>query len=180
MKQMANDARKEIYSTGKLEYNREAAKTYEAEVKSLDAKLYLADLNRPKEREANRLSESIVQRQLQDNPDISKDKMGKLRNRAMVEARLRVGANGKDSRIYFSDKEWEAIQAGAIHDTRLKQLLDASDKDRVKELALPKQSRTLTPAQISTMRAMQASGYTQKEIADRLGVSVTTVSKNLR
>ena len=180
MKQMANDARKEIYSTGKLQYNREAAKTYSAEVKSLESKLYLANLNKPKEREANRLAESIVQRQKQDNPDISKDKMGKLRNRAMVEARLRVGADGKSSKIYFSDKEWEAIQAGAIHDTKLKQLLDASDKDRVKELALPKQSRGLTPSQISTMKAMQASGYTQKEIADRLGVSVSTVSKNLK
>jgi len=180
MKQMANDARKEIYSTGKLTYNREAAKVYSKEVESLDAKLKLANLNKPKEREANRLAESIVQKQKQDNPDISKDKMGKLRNRAMVEARLRVGANGKESKIYFTDKEWEAIQAGAIHDTKLKQLLDASDKDRVKELALPKQSRTLTPAQISTMQAMRASGYTQKEIADRLGVSVSTVSKNLK
>lgn len=180
MKQMANDARKEIYSTGKLQYNREAAEIYSAEVKSLESKLYLANLNKPKEREANRLAESIVQKQKQDNPDISKDKMGKLRNRAMVEARLRVGADGKSSKIYFTDKEWEAIQAGAIHDTKLKQLLDASDKDRVKELALPKQSKGLTPSQISTMKAMQASGYTQKEIADRLGVSVSTVSKNLR
>lgn len=180
MKQMARDARKEIYSTGKLEYNREAAKVYSKEVESLDAKLKLANLNKPREREANRLAEEIVQRQKQDNPDISKDKMGKLRNRAMVEARLRVGADGKSSKIRFTEKEWEAIQAGAIHDTKLKQLLDASDKDRVKELALPKQSRTLTPAQISTMQAMRASGYTQKEIADRLGVSVSTVSKNLK
>ena len=180
MKQMANDARKELYDTGKLEYNREAAKTYRKEVESLEAKLVLANLNKPKEREANRLAEEIVQKQKQDNPDISKDKMGKLRNRAMVEARLRVGADGKHSRIYITDSEWEAIQAGAIHDTRLKQILDASDKDRVKELAFPKQERTLTPAQVSTMQAMYASGYTQKEIADRLGVSVSTVGKNLK
>ena len=55
-----------------------------------------------------------------------------------------------------------------------------ADADKVKKRAMPRQSTTLTTAQKNRIKAMAAAGYTQREIADKLGVSTSTVSATLR
>lgn len=177
MKALANTARKAYVSTGRLEYNPTAAKTYKTEVSRLNAALNTAAKNAPKERRAQAIANSQVKAKMQDNPDMDKKEVQKLRNFAINNARASVGASGKGTRINISDKEWEAIQAGAISDSKLTQILRYADPDRVKQLSTPKTSIQLSTAKINKVKAMVASGYTTAEIAEAVGVSRSTVSQ---
>ena len=126
------------------------------------------------------ITDTVVRAKLNANPEIKTDpdRKKKIKNQALKEARERTGASKSDFTI--SDREWEAIQAGAIHKTRLEALLQAADSDRVRELALPKNDRTVSTNTISRAKSMRAAGKTQSEIADALGISTTTVNTILR
>ena len=95
------------------------------------------------------------------------------------DARVSTGANGKGTRITISDGEWEAIQAGAISDTTLKEILRYADPDVVRARATPRASTQLSDARVNRIKAMANSGSTNSEIADALGISPSTVSKYL-
>ncbi len=95
----------------------------------------------------------------------------------MAEARARTGA-GKQ-RIEITPQEWAAIQAGAISTNTLKQILANADLDGVKELATPRAKIKMTPTKIDRAKSMNMLGYTQAEIADALGVSLTTLKDAL-
>ena len=180
LKSLANQARKEALSSESVPYSASARKAYAKEVASLDGKYKLAQRNKPLERQAQLIAETVVKAKIRANPELKDDKdhLKKVQQQALREARERTGAKKRDFDI--TDKEWEAIQAGAIHKTRLEALLATADSDRVHELAMPKTTRTVNPNVISRAKAMQASGKTQAEIADALGVSTTTVNTILR
>ena len=55
----------------------------------------------------------------------------KVKSQALAEARVRYGA--KKDPVDITDKEWEAIQAGAIHTQMLRDILNNTDKDIVLE-----------------------------------------------
>ena len=101
----------------------------------------------------------------------------KIRSAAIDDARVSVGASGRDTRIHITDKQWQAIQAGAITDSRLKSILKYTDDEELKKLAMPKKTLALSTAQQTKMRRMKTSGYTIAEIAESLGVSTSTISK---
>ena len=101
----------------------------------------------------------------------------KIKGQALMEARSRAGA--KKQRIEITDKEWEAIQSGAITTNTLTQILNNTDEKRIKQLATPRTSTTMTTSKIAKAKAMLKSGYTQSEIADTLGTSVSTLLKSL-
>lgn len=180
MKALANAARKELYSTGRLESSPSAKKTYAKEVDSLNAKLNIALKNAPLERKAQLLANYIYEQKIKADPAYYEDSDHKKRARgeALDTARIRVGA--KKTRIDISEKEWEAIQAGAISDTKLTQILNNADMDKVRKLATPRYSSGMSTANIALANSMYERGYTQEEIANRLGVSPATVSKNLK
>ncbi len=181
MKALANQARKEYMSTPKLQKNSSAAKAYEYEVKSLDAKLNVAEKNNPRERRARVIADSVVKAKIEAYPELkdraNKKELNKIKRLALDDARAQVGASGKATRINITDKEWEAIQAGAISDTKLSSILRYSDPDRIKELSMPRSTTTLSVAQANKMKSMKATGYTIAEIAESIGVSTSTVSK---
>ena len=177
MKALANQARKEYKSTGKIEYSSEAKQQYQKEVDSLKAKLNIAAKNAPRERQAQVLANSIVKAKKQDNPDMDKKELKKASQQAIVSARDTVGAKGKDTRISITDKEWEAIQAGAVSETTLNSILRYADSDKVRQLAMPKATSQLSTAQINKIKSMNASGYTNAEIAEALGKSTSAVAK---
>lgn len=177
MKALALEARKEAVNTPKLEKNAAAAKEYAQEVKDLDEKLIKALKNSPKERQAQILAEATYKNQLKSNPSIKDDPdhVKRLRGQALNGARLRIGA--KKERINITDREWEAIQKGAISDSKLKQILNNTKPDDLKKRATPRNSQTLNTANANWAKSMANAGYTLAEIADRLGVSTSTVSK---
>ena len=178
LKRLANEARKESVYTPKLEYNPEANKKYKAEVKHLEDQYSLALQNAPKEREAQRIARSIVDAKKDANPDMTKAEIKKEGQRALTKARLQVGA--QRTPITISDREWEAIQAGAISDSKLDKILKYADSEVVREKATPRQKATIPPAKANKAQMMYNSGYTLAEIADALGVSTSTVSKFLK
>lgn len=181
MKALANEARKEYISTGRLKYNSGANKTYKNEVDSLEKKLALAEMNAPRERQAQAIANSVVKAKVQSNPDLAnkanKKELNKIQQAALYDARSSVGASGKETRIVLTDNEWEAIQAGAISDTKLTSILRYTDSDAVKQRALPKTTTELNSAKINRINDLNSKGYTIAEIAERLGVSSSTVSK---
>lgn len=179
MKSLANQARKEYLNTGRLEYSSSAAKTYKEEVATLDSKLSLAQRNAPRERQAQAIANSTVKAKVQSNPGMDKKEVQKLKQAALYDARVAVGADGKGTRINLTDKEWEAIQAGAISDTKLSSILRYADSDVVRQRAMPKTTTQLSTAKQNKIRTMNNSGYTIAEIAKQLGVSTSVVSKYL-
>lgn len=183
MKALANRARKEAINMEGIKRSSAAAKTYETQVKSLDAKLNVAAKNAPRERRAQALANSTVRAKVQANPELSspdnKKELAKIKKYAIEDARIAVGASGKNTRIDITDKEWEAIQSGAISNTKLTQILRYTDPDAVKQRALPRTTTTLSTAKVNKIESMKLSGYTIAEIAERLGVSTSTVSKYL-
>ena len=183
MKALANRARKEWANTPGLQRSSTAAKAYETQVKSLDAKLNVAAKNAPRERRAQAIANSVVRAKVQANPELgdknNKKELAKIKRYAIEDARASVGASGKQTRINITDQEWEAIQAGAISNTKLSQILRYSDPDAIKQRALPRTTTTLSQAKINKISSMKNSGYTIAEIAAALGVSSSTVSKYL-
>lgn len=177
MKALANQARKEMVSTPPLKYDPQAAKTYPAEITKLKADLRIAEANAPRERRAQLVAGVIVDAKLKANPDMDAEDVKKIRNQALREAREKTGAS-KDL-IPISDKQWEAIQAGAISNNLLTKILDHTDLERVQALATPRTKPTMSATAKARAKAMYNSGATQAEIAAALGVSTSTVSDAL-
>lgn len=177
MKALANSARKEYAKNEKVQYSKTAAQTYRAEVDKLNADLNLALKNAPKERKAQMIAASVFDAKQKANPDLTSEEKKKLKTQALAAARVQVGA--KSTKIEISDRQWEAIQAGAISDTKLSQILNHTDLDKLKERATPRNSSSLSDAKVAKLKAMSASGYSNAEIAEALGVSPSTVHNYL-
>ncbi len=175
MKKMAIAARKEMVYTGSIKVDREVSKAYSKEVKSLEDKLKKSRMNHPKERMANLEVSSIVSAKVKANPNLKNDEIKKMRQQELVKARLKY--NAKREEIDITPKEWEAIQKGAISETKLKQILLRANLDKVREYATPRKSTELNNAQISKIKTWKSKGYTIDEIAKALGISTSTVSK---
>ena len=178
LKGLANKARKEMASSGKIAYSASAKKTYQREVDSLNAKLNLANSNAPKERRAQVMANAKIASMRQEYPDMTKAEIKKASQRALTQARTSVGAHREP--IKFTDREWEAIQAGAISPSKLEQMIPKVDSDNLKQYATPRATTQLSNAKISKINAMKNSGYSTSEIAEALGVSSSTVSKYLK
>lgn len=177
MKSLGNRARKEMLSTGKIAYSASAKAAYQPEVDSLSAKLNVALRNAPKERQAQVIANANVAAKKKDNPDMTNAEIKKAGQQALTSARVKVGA--KREPIKVTDKEWEAIQAGAISENKLKQIINNVNIDELRQRATPRMTTSLSSAKISKISSMNASGYSIAEIAQALGVSTSTVSKYL-
>lgn len=178
MKSLANEARKESLTIKDTTYSPSAAKTYKEEVDDLKYQLNESLKNTPRERQAQMIAASELKIKTQEDPHMSEEEKTKLATRLLNKARANVGAERKE--ITISDKQWEAIQAGAINPTTLKQIFRFANKTRVRQLATPyKNTNSLSRNQISRMKTMSSRGYTNEEIANLLGVSVSTIVKYL-
>lgn len=186
MKNLGNKARIEMVNTGKIPYSSTAKKTYAVEVKSLMDKLDNSDLNKIKERSAQRKANAEISTKKKayfeaNGEELKGETLRKLSQQALNKYRQEVGSiSRRDRNIEITDKEWEAIQAGAISENTLKRILAATDIDKLRQRATPKLVNTLSQAQINRAKAMAASNYTLDDIAKKLGVSPSTISKHLR
>ena len=178
LKALGNQARKEMLATKKIEYSREAKNQYAKEVASLNAKLNVVLKNAPKERQAQTIAAGVVKAKVQDNPDITNAEKKKIAQQALQKARQQVGAKGQ--KITLTDSEWNAIQAGAISESKLLQIINKVDADELRQRATPRTTVVLSNAKINKINSMRNSGYTMDEIAKAIGVSTSTVSKYMK
>ena len=173
---LANRARKELVSLDLGKRDKDAAIKYEAEIASLNQKLEDALKNSPRERQAQLAAAYIYKCKKLDNPNMSSEEIKKINSQALAEARVRFGA--KKNRIDISDKEWEAIQAGAISNEMLRSIMSNTDTDALRDRAMPKDYKeTISPSKETMIRKLQKNGYNPEEIADQVKVSVNTVKR---
>ena len=177
LKALANKARKEYVSTGSIPLSKTAQVSYAEEVNSLKAKLNNAIKNAPKERQAQITANVVVKIKKQDNPDMTKGEEKRLRQQALSAARQRFGANRQNVMVNITDREWDAIQAGAVSNSLLVRILANTDMDSVKQRALPKTEQAISTARQRRIKTLLSAGYTVAEVAESVGVSTSTVNK---
>jgi DNA-directed RNA polymerase specialized sigma24 family protein len=175
MKALGNQARQVSVNTPPSKYSRSAKKAHTEEVQSLQQKLTRAISNKPMERQAQILAGTIVKAKKQANPDMSKEDLRKIKAQALIEARRRTGA-GKQKIIVTPD-EWKAIQAGALTDSVLNQVISNAGTKEIKALALPRQSNGMSPAKQAQAKALLKRGYSQADVAEHLGVTSSQVNE---
>jgi DNA-binding NarL/FixJ family response regulator len=185
LKQMANEARKLYLNTETTKINKEAKEKYSAEVSSLNSKLKIAQLNAPRERKAQLEAAAKVQKLKEKHREINeydKDSMDKLAKRAqryLSEARAKYGANKSyiiKNVMVINDKEWEAIRAGAIPSSTITAIINNTDNDKLRQLATPSNNKELNSTRKAYMKQLSDRGYSLSEIADKMGVSPSTVA----
>jgi predicted transcriptional regulator len=175
LKKLANEARLEAVKTPPLKYSPSAKKVFAPQVESLNSKLNLALRNAPLERQAQVVANAIYRAKRDDKPDLDDDQVKKLKAQALNEARTRL--NAKKQQIEITDDEWLAIQAGAISNHKLMEILANSDTEIVRQHATPREQYLMTSPRTARARQMLASGYTRAEVAEALGVSITTLDQ---
>lgn len=181
MKSLANQARKEMMATGKIEYRKDAAATYRAEVDSLMSKLNEAEKNTPRERLATIKANAEIKAKKEANPNMTNEEIKKFSQQAINKYRQEVGSIKRSDRaVNITDREWEAIQAGAISESKLKRILNNADIDSLRERATPRATVNISAVKQNRIKQLSASNYTLQEIADKLNVPVSTVSNVLR
>lgn len=176
MKSLANAARAEMRSTGKLEYSPSANKAYASEVASLKDKLKTALMNAPLERKAQAIANSTLRVERADHPEYDDGQLKKAKSRHLEAARIATGA-GKE-KIKITAKEWEAIQSGAIHDSMLLKILDNADSKEVRRLAMPR-GTVMSTAKVSRAKQLLKNGHSWADVAEILGVSQSTLQNAL-
>lgn len=177
MKRLANEARKESRLIGSVKQDKEAKIIYKKEVESLKKKLVIAMKNKPLERQAQILANINFKQMQEDNPGMSKADKKKYKGRLLTQARQRVGA--KKTQIDITDREWEAIQKHAVAETDLRRIILNTDADALKKRAMPRETNKLSSSKLAVAKARLSAGYTQSEVAEELGVSVTTLMRNI-
>ena len=180
LKALANDTRKTTLKIKDIETNKTMQKKYAKEVESLKNQLNVAVQNKPIERLAQRIANQEYEQRVKDtNKDLDNEDLKKIRGQALAGARARVGA--KKTPVTFSEKEWEAVQAGAIPKTTLNKLFDNADADHLRKMATPKTAVKVTPGMKARIQAMANNpAFTLADIAKALGVSVSTVTKYMK
>ena len=181
MKSLANQARLSMINTEGLKYNRQASEVYKNEVSSLNTKLNIALLNATREREAQRRANAEINAKKLANPNMKKDDLKKISQKALSNSRSDVGSiSRRDRNIEITDREWEAIQAGAISENKLIQILNNADSDKLRQRATPHASTELSTAKINRIKALAANDVSLGEIANKLDISTSVVSKYLK
>ena len=183
LKRMANEARKQYLNTETTKVDPVAKEKYAAEVASLNAKLKTAQMNAPKERKAQLEASARVaelkrkHRELNEYDKDSMDKLSKYAQKSLASARAKYGANKKNVYVDITEKEMEAIKAHAISSSTINSIINNTDKDKLRALVTPDNNKALNASRVSYIKQLDSTGYTLSEIADKMGISVSTVSK---
>ena len=140
--------------------------------------------NAPKERQAQLLAATnfyknrdILNASLAEGEKLSQEDIKKLRAQALNDARDAVGASGGSIKI--TPKEWEAISSNAISNNTLLTMLKYTDIDQLREYSMPKPVVKLPSAKLSRAVLLLNKGYTHAEVADAIGVSLSTLDAGL-
>ena len=112
---------------------------------------------------------------------MSKGDIKKASQQALTKYRSEVNSVSRSKRsIEITDREWEAIQAGAISENKLKQILNNTDVDNLRQRATPRATTNISQAKIDRIKAMSNSNYSLSEISKALGIPTSTVANYLK
>ena len=151
-KALANEARKELRKTERLKISPTAKKTYAEERASLISKLNIAKKNAPLERQAQLIAGVKAKARIEANGITDRDDIKKIRQQELKRARDSIGTRPRNPNkenslsIKITDREWEAIQAGAISDTTLTEILKYTDTQALRQRATPRRESKALPA----------------------------------
>ena len=184
MKDLARQARALARNQEGWDADPEAKKKYAREVQSLDEKLAVAKKNAPLERMAQRLAGEAMKQVLLANPLLKDDKehYKREKGRQLDAARKKVGAKKLQigtQKNPLTDREWEAIEHHAVSKSKLQDILNQSDKSRIRELAMPKTHNGIAPAKVARAKSMLRNGYSRAEICDMLDISESSLIREL-
>ena len=172
---LANQARKAALTCKPIKQNKEATKLYSKEVEELNKALVIAKQAAPKERQANLLATQLINAMVNDyEGEIDKDTRSKIRGQCLDHARK--VCNSTKTRIIFTDKQIEAINAGAISATTLSSLLKNADKKEYVKQFLPKSSQLSDSKKALIRQLYSTNNWSYEEIAEKLGISAGSVS----
>ena len=178
MHALANDARKTRYFLENTKYNKEMKEKYAPEVANIMAKINEARKHKPLEQKVQAIADIKIRQLKEANEDLDKEDLRKHRARIVKEARARMGTT-KDHKISLSEREWEAIKSGALTHSKINDLFSLMDVEVVKKYATPKNyTPKLSKSEIAYAKTLlKNDSYTNQEIADMFGVSVSTLMK---
>lgn len=186
LKDLAREARKTVKNTKDLPYDKHAYETYKEDVDTLWEMVSEAERNRVRERGAqavgNAQSRKIMAAWDEKHPNATSSERnkerGKVDARVLKEARTKY--NSKRAEFTITDRQWDAINRGALSSTRVKKLLRYVNRKELLQRSLPRTYNELSPAKQNMIKALERSGYTNDEIAERVGCSKTTVIKYMK
>ena len=175
MKSLANAARLRSVRTQNPKANPKARTVYKDEVDKLVGDLRKAQMQKPLDRRADVLASAVVKQKHRDDPTLrtDSDRRKKVERQAKAAARARLGLERPV--IEISDRQWDAIQSGAVSPSRLREILTYADPKRVMELALPRTNPVMTSAISARAKAMLSAGATTADVAAALGVPASTL-----
>ena len=156
--------------------NRSAREEYHEEVASLEDKMRLALINSPNERLAQAVASKKIQAIKNENPGMNKDDEMKARNQIINGTRKKAGAAPHSERVIkTTDKEWEAIVAGALSKEKTMKILGFMDTEEILARTVPRETQTISDAKLSRAQALLDANYTWNDVAEVLGVNVSTL-----
>lgn len=175
MKALANSTRLKAARIPSPKMNPKAKTVYGPEFEKLKADLKKAEKQKPLDRRAQIVANTIVKAKRAEDPTLraDPDRRKKVERQAKAYARARLGL--KQPVIEISDRQWDAIQAGAVSSSMLRKILDYTDPKRIEELSMPKSNPVMTTAITARAKAMLAAGATNADVAAALGVSQSTL-----
>ena len=177
MKALANSTRLRAINTPIPRTNTDpkAKAVYKDEVTKLVSDLDKAKAQLPLNRRADVIAGAYVKAKRADDPTLAldKDRLAKVERQAKATARAKL--NLTQPVIEISDTQWDAIQAGVVSPSRLREILKYADPKRVAELSMPRENTVVTSAVGARARMMLASGATTADVARALGISVSTL-----
>lgn len=175
MKALANTTRLKAARVPSPPTNKLAKLQYKDEVDTLVRDLNTALKQKPLDRRADVIAGSVVKAKRQEDPTLrlDRDRLKKVERQAKKAARARLGLERPV--IPISDRQWDAIQSGAVSPSRLRAILEYADPKRVAELSMPRTNTVMTSAVAARAKAMLATGATTADVAAALGVSASTL-----
>lgn len=180
LKELGNRCRLEASRVETVKADPEAKKRYASEVETLKDKVALSELNKPLERKAQLIADQEIKLKIASNPVLTQDKdaLTKVKINAIQKARDRVGAHRNT--IVVDDNEWEAIQNHAVSNELLDKIIANADLDSLKQRAMPRETKGVSQSQLARARSLLDNNYTLSEVAEKLGISTTTLTNALR
>lgn len=175
MKALANAARLRAARTVMPKINSRAKEVYRSEVDKLNADLRAAEKQKPLDRRADVIAGGIVKAKRQQDPLLrtEPDRLEKVERQAKATARARLGLTKPV--IDVSDRQWDAIMAGAVSASGLSKILKYTDPKQIMDHALPRTNPVMTKGIAARATAMLNAGATNADVAAALGIPLSTL-----